>query len=422
MLFRSTKNINGITAEVDYTCCVNYECSDPKCRDDDNSCRSDAPACVLGYYSDFDQDQNHCCAMLSCVENDPSGCVGGGRYLPGPGNDAYSDPEANTISLGMPSISSPDQFQNVTLIGKVVSLSFGANPANVDKVIVTVYYGCDTAGEKPAVKAGEKTFTAAVVPPGQNIFVAPVDLAGCETSGYAVNVVAQVFHNGSAFSKADISLDVEFTVNFTSGSDADILVLDHTQEYYSEFISEATGAPSDKVNEYECKTTFYSKQSMVVNGGSGNCPAKHPSATKCVEPDHSKIAQDQWGNVTKTACSWLCRNEVVYDDVWKCRAFFTQMDNPLRGGPGVCMGVCPGDNPATLNACCTCINANAWRYKNLETPEYVKFSVAGANLNCSVSGYEEGITSDGKRTYTSAYMAEVITGHIKELEIGRAHV
>jgi len=411
-----TTSVNGITAEVDYTCCVNYECSNPKCRDDDISCRSDAPACVLGYYSDFDQDQNHCCAMLSCIENDPSGCAGGGRYLPGPGNDVYSDPTANTVSLGMPPIAPPNQFQNVTLTAKVVSLNLGANPANVDKVIVTVYYGCDSAGEVPATKAGEeKTFTAAVVPPGTNIFSAPVDLEGCPSNGYSVNTVAQLFHKGVAFSKANISLDVEFIVSYTSGADADIKVLDHTQVYYSEFISEATGAPSDRVNEYECKTTFYSKQSTVVNGGSGNCPPKHPNATVCTEPDHSAIAKDQWGKTTKTACSWLCRNEIVYDDVWKCRAFFTQMDNPLRGGPGACMGFCPGDNPATLEACCTCINANAWRYKNLETPDRVKFSPAGALLNCSVSGYEEGITSDGKRTFTSAYMAEVITGSIKEL-------
>jgi len=410
-------NLNGVTADMDYTCCINYECSDPKCRDDDETCRASGDPCILGYYSDFDQDQNHCCDMLSCVENDPSGCAGGGTYLPGPGNSITVEFEKD---LGMPVLVGADEYQNVELMAKVTNLSFGSVPANVDKVIVTVYYGCNIAGINPANKIGEKTFSAPVVLPGQNIFAALIDLSGCEQSGYKVGGTMELFHSGANFSVADVSMDLQFSTNYTSGSDADINVFNGTLEYYSEFINQATGLASDRVNEYECRTTFYHKQSLVVNGGSGNCPAKHPSATKCTEPDHTAIAKDQWGKVTKTACSWLCRDDAVYDDVWKCRAFFSQMDNPARGGSGLCSASCPGDNPATLEACCSCINSSSYNFKNLETPEYVWFgartlALGGRKYNCSVSGYEEGITSDGKRTYTSAYMAEVIEGHIKEL-------
>jgi hypothetical protein len=84
-------------------------------------------------------------------------------------------------------------------------------------------------------------------------------------------------------------------------------------------------------------------------------------------------------------------------------------------------GSCPGDNPATLQACCQCIhNAQAtYNYRTLEPMETVQFSTDGGvtktTLNCAVSGFEEGETSEGDRTYTSAYMAEVIKGHIREL-------
>jgi len=418
-------NVVGITAEVDYTCCINYECSDPKCRDDDETCRASGDPCILGYYSDFDQDQNHCCSILSCVENDPSGCLSGGRYLPGPGNDVsveYEEP------LLMTAIVAPNQYNNVSLMAKTVQLDFGAIPGNVDKVVISVYYGCNVSGEKPSVKIGEKTYTSAVVAPGDNIFAAPVDLAGCEATGYKVGGSVQLFHSGDDYSLADISVDLKFSINYTFGSDADIYVLgiDTAKNYYSEYIDEATGDPSDKVNEYECKTTFYHKQTYVQSGGSGNCNWTKitPKPSRCVEPDHTAIAKDQWGSVTKTACSWLCRDDVVYDDVWKCRGFFSQMDNPERNGPGNCTGVCPmdnlatpvdeQDNPATLEACCSCISSHAGSYKTLENPETVTFN--GVNTyNCSVSGYEEGITSEGKRTYTSGYMAEIIEGHIKEL-------
>lgn len=405
--------ISGTNATVEYSCCINYECTDPKCRDDDSSCRSAGGACVLGYYSDFDQDQDHCCDMLDCVEPDPSGCAGGGTYLPGPGNDVTVQFEQD---LGMPVLVGADQYQNVTLVANVTKLAFGIPKANVDKVIISVYYGCNTVGEVPANKIGEKTYTAEVAAP-DGIISAPVDLSGCEQSGYKVGGTMQIFHSGANFSAATVEMDIEFSIDYNSGSEQDIYVLSTGTPYYSEYRSEATGLPSERVNEYECKTTFYHKQSLVVNGGPGSCPAKHPSADRCTSPDHTVIAADQWGNAKKTACSWLCRDKVVYDDVWKCRAFFSQMDNPVRGGSGLCVASCPGDNPATLQNCCQCIDAAqaTYNFLTLEPPETVKFSAAGAALRCAVSGYEEGITSEGKRTFTSGYMAEVITGHIKEL-------
>lgn len=403
--------INGITATVDYSCCSNFECTNPKCRDDDTSCRSDGGACVLGYYSDFDQDQNHCCDMLSCIEPaDPATCAAGGTYLPGPGNDFTTSFED---SLGMPSLVAPDKYQNVTVTVETSSLTFGATPANVDKVVINLFYGCDTAGVAPSTPLGSKTYTAEVTTAEPFISTA-IDLSGCDQSGYKVGGTMQIFHSGANFSTADVSLDLDFFVSYDSGSDQTIKVLDPALFYYFEYKLKATGAASDRVNEYECKTTMYHKQSMVVSGGSGSCPSKHPSYAHCVYPDHMTIAADQWGNPKKTACSWLCRDDAVYDDVWKCRSFFAQMDNPARGGSGIC-GICEGDNPLTLENCCVCINGGSYQFLNLEPPETVKFAAAGPSYNCSVSGFEEGETSDGDRTFTSAFMAEVIEGHIKEL-------
>ncbi|HPS31822.1 MAG TPA: hypothetical protein PLZ43_16315, partial [bacterium] len=415
--------ISGVTATVNYSCCVNYECTNPKCRDDDTSCRSAGLGCILGYYSDFDQDQNHCCDMLDCVEPDPSGCGSGGTFLPGPGNDVTVQFEDD---LEMPVLGA-DEYQDVMLTAEISKLAFSVPKTNVEKVIISIYYGCNVAGETPANKIAEKTYNSEPVVPDA-IISTKIDLTGCEKSGYKVGGTMQIFHSGGvSFTPAEVEMDIVFYVSYTSGSEQDIYVLNNSPTgsrfYYYEYRSEATGAAGDKVNEYECKTTFYHKQSLVVNGGPGSCPAKHPAAERCTEPDHTVIAADQWGNAKKTACSWLCRDQVVYDDTWKCRAFFSQMDNPARGGTALCVGVCPGDNPDTLDDCCGCINRSSYTFNSLEPPERVKFvpgppipnNCPGGICNCSVSGYEEGITSDGTRTYTSGYMAEVITGHIKEL-------
>jgi hypothetical protein len=68
-------------------------------------------------------------------------------------------------------------------------------------------------------------------------------------------------------------------------------------QYYSEFVDEATGDPSEKVNEYECKTTFYHKQTYVKNGKPGKCnwTKINPPQTRCVHPDHTVIAKDTVG-------------------------------------------------------------------------------------------------------------------------------
>ncbi|HPS31110.1 MAG TPA: PilC/PilY family type IV pilus protein, partial [bacterium] len=406
--------ISGTTATVEYSCCINYECTNPKCRDDDSSCRSGGGACILGYYSDFDQDQNHCCAMLNCVEPDPTLCAsGGGTYLPGPGNDITVQFEKD---LGMPVLAGSDEYQNVTLVATVKKLAFSAPKANVSKAVISIYYGCNVAGETPANKLGEKTYTTEISLTPDGIISAPIDMTGCEQSGYKVGGTMQVFHSGANFSAATVTMDIEFTVAYNSGSDQDIYTLNPAEFYYYEYRSEATGAVGDRVNEYECKTTFYHKQSLVVNGGPGSCPAKYPTAARCTKPDHTVIAQDQWGTAKKTACSWLCRDDVVYDDVWKCRSFFSQMDNPTRTGHASMCPSCYSD-ASPLQNCCQEVNAaqSTYNYDSLEPPETVKFSASGASLKCAVSGYEEGITSEGKRTYISGYMAEVITGHIKEL-------
>lgn len=406
--------VTGIEAKVVHACCLNFECKNPKCRDDDSTCRSSGSSCVLGYYSDFDQDQNHCCDMLECVENDAGGCPGGtGQFLPGPGKDTTVEFEK---SLGMPPLTGSDTFQNVTLKAETAKLEFGTPKTSVDRVIVTIYYGCEGSG-KPSIKIGEAEYTEEVT--GEAIFTG-VDLTGCETSGYKIGGSVQLFHKGITHDTASITLDLKFYLDYTSGSDASVYVLDTGATYYSEFQRVATGEDSDRVNEYECKTTIYHKQSYVKSGGSSGCDWKQitPKQSRCVYPDHTAIAKDQWGSTTKTACSWLCRDDAVYEDVWKCRAFFAQMDNPARNGPGVCMAKCP-EGAGSLEKCCECINQHSHLYKELEPPERVKFSTDGGattkTYNCSVSGFKEGITSDGKRTYTSAYMAEVIEGHIKEL-------
>jgi len=411
--------IPNITATVDYSCCSNFECADPKCRDDDSSCRSDGGACVLGYYSDFDQDPEHCCGIIACIEQaDPATCVGSGTYLPGPGNDFTVEAEDD---LNMPVLSAPNEYSNVTLAVTVKDLTF-APVANVDKVIVSVYYGCNNVGENPSNKIGEKEYNSPVAT--DTIVSVPVDLSGCEEVGYKVGATMQIFHSGADFSSATVTMDLSFSVKYDSGSEQPILVLDPAQFYYFEYKSEATGGLSDQVNEYECKTTIYHKQVGVVNGKASKCtiarafpdPATRPEYCAPDSKTTKTIDVDSWGNTKKTACSWLCRDEVVYDDVWKCKGFFVQMDDPARGGPSsnVVTTKCQGDDPTALKDCCIAVHNTPHSSLELDPPEGVKFAAAGPEYDCYISGFEEG-EADGERMYTSAYQAEVVKGHIQEI-------
>lgn len=415
------KTVSGLTTTVNYSCCLNFECADPKCRDDDSSCRSaGVGGCVLGYYSDYDQDQWHCCNPLTCIEPDPGMlpgvCPSGGRYLPGPGNTNRIEFEESLVGA----LASPNEYLNVYLTATVKSLTFDIPKANVEKAVLTLYYGCDNAGEKPATKIVEKSYTTEVV--DDAIVSVPFNFDGCKYDGYKVGGVLEVFHSGVSFSEATATMEIEFNLKHDTGSPGGIDVLDPSVVHYTQYEWEVTGAVGDVVSEYECKTTMYHKQSTVVNGGPGNCPPKHSGFDRCVYPDHTVIAADQWGSPRKTACSWLCRDKPVYDDPWKCRMFFSQMDTIQRNGPNLCADKCYEEGTYSLYDCCDCIHgaSASYNYLNLETPEYVRFTAGGPLLQCSVSGFQEGIRSDGGRTFISGFMAEVVKGNIKEVPYNAA--
>jgi hypothetical protein len=414
----SDVDVFGITTSVDYVCCINFECTNPKCRDNDATCFSSGDPCNLGFYSPFDQDQSHCCDDLVCVEEGDiaGGCPSGAQYMPnGSSDDPTNQQNFKDNLLAVPG--APDEYSNVKLYIEISSLTF---TGPVDEAEVAIYFGCYDADPDvmPGTEIIRKSYSSEVTTPEYLIAdISAVDLEGCAAEGYDVGGTLKVVHDGTTFDKATANLDIKFFVQYDEGKEGGITVLDPTAVYYDEHAWESAGDPNELVSEYECKTSMYFKQSHVVNGGPGSCPSKHPSFEHCAHPDHTVIAADQWGSPKRTACSWLCRDEVVYDDPWKCRMFFSQMDTIQRGGPTTCASPCYNESTHTLEQCCTCISGahGAYNYLDLEDPEGVKFSAAGATMTCSVSGFQEGIMENGKRTFISGFQAEVIKGHMKEV-------
>ena len=409
---------------VNYSCCMHYYCNDPKCRDDDKTCFSEGGVCNLGYYSTFDQDQNHCCEPLVCLEegDEAEGCNTEPVFIPGPGNTATTEFE---ISVGMGGLSEPDQtYGNASVTSAVITNFDITGPEKIDRIVLELLWGCNGGGF-PENEFSSITFDGDPWPSAP-FAVAGTALTGCASEGYKVGVRTKLYHKGAPhYGEADVAVEVELRSEWTVFSRVWISIFDKDQPLFEEIKEEVYGGGEALVNEYECKTTMYHRQSYVENGGSSNCnwhKLRKPDGTpyeRCVYPSHTRIAADQWGT-TKTACSWLCRDQAVYDEVWKCRDFFSQMDSIMRGGPGVCKDVCYNKSNS-LEDCCQCIhnNNNLYNYLNLEPPERVWFAdpPEGDNprqYNCSSSGFVEGITSDGGRVYIQGFMAEVVKGHIQE--------
>lgn len=429
------KKSASVAATVDYVCCKTYVCTNPKCRDDDVSCFSDAGDCILGYYSTYDQDPEHCCDDITCIEE---GVVQGDAttgfycdsnisYIPGPSNSTTINTDVITL-LPDPA---PDYYDDVQI--KVTTKDLSLNDY-VEKVLVSVYYAClpdidlsDPLNPKyPSIQIGStKTYTLADLPVADDIIINGASLTGCNDTGYGVMGIINLYHNSENFEIAEAEITLEFGIpTYKKGSFEKVRILDPGQIYYLDYQKEITGAQTELVNEYECKTAFYHRQALVKKGSS--CPSataalaefklKDNTVDRC-DPnsvEREVIDQDSWGNTEKVACSYLCRDKVVYDDPWKCQAFFYQMDAESRNGPDACGATCKDEDK--LKECCQCISANQtiYNYKQLEAPEKVTFDGSPTKYSCSVSGYQNGITSSGKVTQTSGYMSEVIVGHIKE--------
>jgi len=496
--------------------CDNPHCRDNDdvcewCADDDEDCKSgDDYGCALGYYSQFDQDKGHCCNPLTCAEEgETSGegeCVEWGTNEEGEtyckeyqcytcnsnvtvGDDEYDAVTDDVIILEKPA--SPDDYYGSALDDGSIELTVfvsqftaGLDPSDIESVTVTVNYDCNgynddnpdksmlntlgsltLSGEDAAAcgslncgtwlgqtcSSGDTTCQTNKEQCGNCAIQGSV--SGCNADGYVASAKVNVRRKNCHFGKIETGMELDYIVGaYKLGKYEEETILDDASFFYNIFKRE----PSSKktvVYEYECKTAFYHRQVLVVNGGSCPSSSAAPGLLNAANGAGSKveycdgrtmerevIARDQWFNATKVACSWQCRDAIAYDDPWKCASFFYMMDDHAvhNGSDQGCISSCryaTGGRISTLDGgsdsfytqnntqledCCRCLNNDNGKYEYLEKPEGVTLS-NGERVTCFVSGYQFGTASDGSTTTTSGYMAELVRGHINETPSGGSY-
>lgn len=435
---------------VEYNCCKTYTCANPKCRDDDLSCMYNDgvlnESCTLGYYSELDQDAFHCCDPLICSENGSvehqaaSDICKEGTVTNDPSQTLPTDTETNTTVLPAAAVNTSysdiplDIFMDLTNMNRYV-----------DNVVVKVYSGCNTA-DAAMTLLGEGSYTNTCGDDTcDNVTATRVvtgTLTGCSTQGYKVRASVTVNHKKNYFETADVHVRLYFSLDkekYQIIEESDIDILDPSRFFYVDYeMSLAPATASDYVKEYECKTTFYSRSSVLSNSSCSRAPStaqmNEMGVKYCSTASGSLVSEavgyDNWGRPTKWSCSWLCRQEVQYDEAWKCLAFFKQMDDPDRNGEGNlqhCMGggnpcdIPAGQHPtrSNLEACCKCLDEGNTNAIHFEPSTKVSFTDSGSpSYNCVSSGWQS-VKAEGYGYVPAAgYQAEIVEGHIKEYKDG----
>ena len=470
-----TGQLGEIGTDLEKSCCKTYNCTVPKCRDNDEYCKGDGKECILGYYSEYDQDANHCCNEISCAEpiapkETGSGCqyCDSGAVM---GSDSYEGSTNPVEILAAPA--DGDTYappQNSSDNGIAFSVYFSqfnltddTTPSQIESVKVTVFYGCgDETGAQLSQLLKTETFTAAQI---AECISSGSDSAGCKVSGvlkdcddkgYRASATVTITRKDCRFDKMSVSAKLDYELGgYQLGKQKDRAILDPSKAFYKILRYEASNKLT-KVYEYECRAAFYHRQAITIPGKS--CPSADaaPAAIRdynlqngnpdsniescsSTEQKHYDITERIFGipiGPRRMLCTWLCRDSIVYDDPWKCASFFYMLDDEARHGAGQeCINDCRlamggsvaatagNDNYYTINNdkiedCCKCMNKI--KYVHLEKPDGVVLS-DGEKYTCAISGYQHGVDSDGNETITSGYMTEIIRGSINEAPGGGSY-
>lgn len=475
------KKLDEISGSLSKKCCKTFQCTNPKCRDNDLCCKNNAAAypteaeggdeksegykvcrgsgdymCELGFYSEYDQDSNHCCSEVVCAEYGDQ--------------ESYSSSGETCQTCKTGSVIGSDVLEQQTAVVPVIETAAGhaacgpdstedtCNPIpitigikesdlssldfdDIANIKVTVVYGCiyknedhsEAETDYPSNNLGTGTCTTA----DDCEDLVAGELSGCDKKGYRVAAQVTVTRRNCKFDNLNVSFELQYSIGTgtTQGSFDPKYIFDtdfnSTDPIYHTYTLQAS-ASTEKVYEYECKTAFYNREVIVRSGGS--CPSANQAPSyinqnrqgdkvaycEARTAEREVIARDQWLQPTKVACSWLCRTAEAYEEPWKCSAFFFMMDDVDRNGPAVCNNKCFNSmtNNEDLARCCECINGTQSQYQHHETPSKVDMLVPGTSTTtkytCSVSGYQYATGSNGFRTTAGGYQAEIVNGHIKE--------
>lgn len=476
-------SFGSYSVEYKRKCCKTSKCTNPKCRDNDLCCKNNAAAypapnpgedpsegyqqcvvaeqtCELGFYSEFDQDMTHCCDTIECVSGEEADFE---SY-----EDCYICKDSTTIKeetktdnlvakVVLPTPPAPagsDPYSYSTGIQLAVKITSMSGLDDIEDLTIKLYSECngvtpDAWGDLGSFSCYRESTDVTQQcshylpsdPTTQGVIMTPT-LSGCETSGYKVKAVVSATgrycdKNAKSFS---ISLGYQLPDGDFFVSEQWRKVLNPEEDYYMILRNSAGGANTDVVYEYECKNAFYHTQAYT---DSSSCPREpydivekfhelgYTDVDYCdpdsrVQETYTKV--DGCNIETSYFCSYLCRDEVSYDEPWKCMAWFYQMDEMGRGGTEKCTEACrkeSGRDPETGNnnteECCRCVDEN---YYNTDwTEEYHFFEpVEGVTMwneahtakktyHCAVSGIMGSDTQAG-------WHAEIINGHIHEVGDG----
>ena len=476
-----TKTLGSVDETLSKQCCKAFNCTNPKCRDNDICCKDNAGAypdaahggdenlegyktcrkvgeggadysCVLGFYSEYDQDANHCCAESSCAE----------AGTPSTYHDDFLDMDCDKCDTG--SALGSDTFETTTGVVKIlphavdddgnplaycgvnstedncqdikvtVGIKSGAtvNYDEISSIKFTVYYDCEDSGnDHPDHLLGTGTCSSASTCEA----VVSGDLSGCSEEGYRMEAFVTVTRKSCHFSEMNVKFDVGYSFGdfkdgayegYAHGTYSNRTVFQTDEAFYNTYSYQTTSS-ADKVYEYECKASFYNREVVTLDGGSCPSASNAPSYINqgregekvefCEARTYERevLARDQWLQPTKVACSWLCRTAETYDDPWKCASFFYMMDDIQRNGPESCKnGECKSamTSNSALESCCKCVSQSQGQYYHHETPGQVQMS--SGTYTCAVSGYQYATGSNGFTTTAGGFQAEIINGHTKE--------
>ena len=461
-----------VKTDLEKSCCKTYNCTVPKCRDNDEFCKGDGKECVLGYYSEYDQDANHCCNEVSCAEptTPKEYCENGkccqycesGTVM---GGDSFEGTTGLVTVLGTPADGNSYAPQNSSDEGIAFSVYFsdfgitaadGVDTTQIESVKVTVYYGClDEGTAHPSQILGTRTFSAAEASacaaedtPSESCKISGV-LKGCDDKGYRAEANVTIKRADCRFEKLSVSAKLKYELGkYELGNQNSYTILNPNTPFYQIFRYEASNKLT-RVFEYECRAAFYHRQSIVIDERSCPSASEAPALINAQYPESNVeycdggslesevISRDFWGNPTKRVCSWQCRDSIIYDDPWKCASFFYMMDDASHNGSeqncinhcrlamGGSVAATAGDvyytqNNKEIEDCCKCLDQIKNKYTYLEKPEKVVLS-DGKEYTCAVSGYQFGTAENGMTTTSSGYMAEIIRGSINEAPGGGSY-
>ncbi len=439
--------------------CRVFHCSNPLCRDE-TACLDDGTPCPLGYYSEWDQDPDHCCDPIgdpdSCDPATEFCCVetgsGSSSFMPGPGATVYAEAEADLDMA--PLDTGKGQFYALVELSADSSwtITVLGDPDRLGSTRIEFFSGCQ--GTAALDKFWEEPHTAAERPYNTSrteFLPYPIGLSGCDTTGYKIRVRIRLTHKNDADGLAKARFDFNIKVNYRIVEPSKLKVFQPIMPVFEGFSWEPVigTTPPQIVKEYECKNIFYRMRSKVVGGSGGACDAptcdvaggcsSYPTCLAagncalpypgCTAKETIAIGKDQWGSVTKSLCTWLCPDAPQYEDVWKCMSYFEMKDND----PAPNNNATPGDanihcRPGvdSVYECCRTVNQYASWYQSLMTFDTNYYQdllnpSSNGNFKCGMEHFQEGIANNERRR-TSAVHIEITKGHINEVAGGGSYL